>query len=102
MKRIHFCLSLLRDKLVEAWKYGLSLFLAHQCIDQLHEDILSAIFGNVGTLICFRVCATDTEHLESEFESKFDKNDFIKLPRFGMYSKLKIDGITVCLLVVIV
>ena len=91
----HSFLSLsFADILAEARKYGLSLFLAHQYIEQLQEDIRSAIFGNVGTLICFRVGATDAEYLESEFEPVFDKNNLIKLPKFCINLKLMIDGIS--------
>jgi len=43
------------DILAEARKYGLGLFLTHQYIEQLPEKIRSAILGNVGTLISFRV-----------------------------------------------
>ncbi len=49
--------------LAEARKYGLSLFLAHQYIEQMDERIRAAIFGNVGTMIAFRVGATDAEYL---------------------------------------
>lgn len=91
----HSFLSLsFADILAEARKYGLSLLLAHQYIEQLHDDIRSAIFGNVGTLICFRIGATDAEYLENEFEPVFAKNDLIKIPKFTMYLKLMIDGIT--------
>lgn len=91
----HSFLSLsFADILAEARKYGLSLFLAHQYIEQLHEDIRSAIFGNVGTLICFRVGATDAEYLEKEFEQIFDRNDLINLPKFGICLKVMIDGVT--------
>lgn len=82
------------DILAEARKYGLSLFLAHQYIDQLDERIRTAIFGNVGTLIAFRVGATDAQYLEQEFEPVFDKEDLINLPKYGMYIKLMIDGAT--------
>lgn len=82
------------DILAEARKYKLSLFLSHQYIDQLHEKIRSAIFGNVGTMIAFRVGATDASYLEKEFYPICTSEDFIKLPRFGMYIKLMIDGAT--------
>lgn len=82
------------DILAEARKYKLSLFLSHQYIDQLHEKIQSAIFGNVGTMIAFRVGATDAKILEQEFYPICAAEDFIKLPRFGMYIKLMIDGAT--------
>jgi len=53
--------------LAEARKYGLSLFLVHQYIEQLDERVRAAIFGNVGTMIAFRVGATDAEYLAKEF-----------------------------------
>lgn len=91
----HSFLSLsFADILAEARKYGLSLFLAHQYIEQLHEDIRSSIFGNVGTLISFRVGASDAEYLEKEFEPEILKEDIIKLQKFEMYIKLMIDGVT--------
>lgn len=82
------------DILSEARKYKLSLFLTHQYIDQLHEKIRSAIFGNVGTIISFRIGAEDAEHLAKEFHPIFDEEDFVNLPRYSMYLKLMIDGAT--------
>jgi len=82
------------DILAEARKYKLSLFLSHQYIEQLHEKIRSAIFGNVGTFIAFRVGAQDAHMLEKELYPIFSSEDLIKLPRFGMYIKLMIDGAT--------
>lgn len=78
--------------LAEARKYGLSLFLAHQYIEQLDERVRAAIFGNVGTMIAFRVGATDAEYLAKEFYPVFAENDFIHLPRYAIYLKLMIDG----------
>ncbi|MGV3598043.1 MAG: type IV secretory system conjugative DNA transfer family protein [Bacteroidota bacterium] len=78
--------------LAEARKYKLSLFLAHQYIDQLTEPIRKAVFGNVGTLISFRVGATDAEYLAREFYPTFTEEDFINLPRYHMLLKLCIDG----------
>lgn len=80
------------DILAESRKYGLSLFLTHQYIDQLHEDIRKAILGNVGTIITFRIGATDAEILKPEFNSLFDVEDFIRLPQYAIYLKLLIDG----------
>ncbi len=80
--------------LSEARKYGLSLFLAHQYIEQMDERIRAAIFGNIGTIISFRVGAGDAEHLEKEFYPVFTKTDFVNLPRYTMYLKLMIDGTT--------
>jgi hypothetical protein len=78
--------------LAEARKYGLSLFLAHQYIEQLDERVRAAIFGNVGTMIAFRLGASDAEYLAKEFFPVFTENDLVHLPRYGMYLKLMIDG----------
>ncbi len=80
--------------LAEARKYGLSLFLAHQYIEQLDERVQAAIFGNVGTTIAFRVGAADAEHLAKEFYPVFTQHDFVHLPRYSMYLKLMIDEAT--------
>lgn len=82
------------DILSEARKYKLSLFLAHQYIEQVREEIRSAIFGNVGTLISFRIGAQDAEHVAKEFHPVFNEDDLINLPRYSMYLKLMIDGAT--------
>lgn len=82
------------DILAESRKYELSLFLTHQYIDQLHEKILAAILGNVGTLICFRIGASDAKVLEQEFSPVFNSEDLVRLPRYAIYLKLLIDGTT--------
>ena len=82
------------DILAEARKYKLSLFLTHQYIEQLHEKVRSAIFGNVGTIISFRIGAEDAAHLAKEFHPEFDETDFVNLPKYSMYLKLMIDGAT--------
>lgn len=82
------------DILAESRKYGLSLFLTHQYIEQLHEKVRAAVFGNVGTIISFRIGATDAEYLAKEFHPVFTETDFINLPTFSMYIKLMIDGAT--------
>jgi uncharacterized protein DUF87 len=82
------------DILAEARKYKLSLFLTHQYIDQVHEKIRAAIFGNVGTIISFRIGIEDAEYLAKEFYPVFDENDFVNLPKHAIYLKLMIDGAT--------
>lgn len=83
--------------LSEARKYRLNLVVAHQYINQLVVDnnsvVRDAIFGNVGTLISFRVGAEDAEFLEKEFEPVFMMNDIVNLPKYNIYLKLMIDGI---------
>ncbi len=82
------------DILSESRKYGLTLFLTHQYIDQLHEKIRKAILGNVGTLIAFRIGASDAAILEQEFLPVFSSEDLVRLPRYSIYIKLLIDGTT--------
>lgn len=80
--------------LSEARKYRLSLIVAHQYIAQLTEEVRDAVFGNVGTLITFRVGAGDAEFMEKEFEPMVMMNDLINLPKYQIYLKLMIDGVT--------
>lgn len=78
--------------LSEVRKFNVSLFLTHQYIDQLQEDVRSAIFGNVGTIICFRLGAADAKVMADEFYPVFTVDDFINLSKHCIYLKLLIDG----------
>lgn len=84
--------------LSEARKYRLCLTLAHQYIAQLvtkdSESVRDAVFGNVGTMIIFRVGAADADFLEKEFEPEFMVQDMVNLPNYHAYLKLMVDGIT--------
>ncbi|MEI6316383.1 MAG: type IV secretion system DNA-binding domain-containing protein [bacterium] len=80
------------DMLSEARKFGLGVFMANQFLDQLHEKIRAAILGNCGTIISFRVGATDAEILAKEFYPVFEAIDLVNLARFSMYLKIMIDG----------
>jgi hypothetical protein len=82
------------DTLSEARKYGLNLIVAHQYIDQLDEDIRNAIFGNVGTLISFRIGAGDAKYIAREFHPDINETDLVNLANFDIYLKLMIDGVT--------
>src|SRR3989344_4136643 len=84
--------------LSEARKYRLSLVLAHQYIGQLitsdnNTKVLDAVFGNVGTIVNFRVGAADAEFLEKEFMPEFLQNDLVNLSKYNAYMKLMIDGV---------
>ncbi|MBN2884589.1 type IV secretion system DNA-binding domain-containing protein [Patescibacteria group bacterium] len=79
--------------LSEARKYHLNLILAHQYIEQLSEKVKPAVFGNVGTMISFRIGATDAEELAKEFAPVFTEEDLVNLPKYEMYLKLMIDGV---------
>jgi len=78
--------------LSEARKYRLNLTLAHQFIAQLDEKIRDAVFGNVGSLLAFRVGVNDAEFLEKQFEPDFARQDLVNLPNFEAILKLMIHG----------
>jgi CxxC-x17-CxxC domain-containing protein len=80
--------------LSEARKYRLNLIMAHQYIEQLDERVRAAVFGNVGTLIVFRVGAADAEALVPEFSPVFNEEDIVNIPKYEFYIKLMIDGIS--------
>jgi energy-coupling factor transporter ATP-binding protein EcfA2 len=82
------------DILSEARKYKLNLTMAHQYIEQMEEEVRAAVFGNVGTMIVFRVGAYDAEVLEKEFAPQFTAEDIVNLGIFQIYLKLMIDGIS--------
>ncbi len=84
--------------LSEARKYRLNLTIAHQYIGQLETEsgsqVRDAVFGNVGTMITFRVGAADADFLEKEYEPEFTPEDMVSLPNYHIYLKLMVDGIT--------
>lgn len=82
------------DILSEARKYKLSLSIAHQYIEQMTDEVRAAVFGNVGTMVTFRVGAYDAEILEKEFAPYFLAEDIVALQKYQMYLKLMIDGVT--------
>jgi len=82
------------DILSEARKYKLNLTIAHQYIEQMDEIVRPAVFGNVGTMIAFRVGATDAELLEKEFAPQFTLEDLVNLGFTQIYLKLMIDGLS--------
>lgn len=79
--------------LSEARKYRLSLIMAHQYIAQLDEVVRDAVFGNVGTIVSFRVGAADAEYLEQEFTPMFLQEDIVNLSKFRVFLKLMIEGV---------
>ena len=82
------------DILSEARKYKLNLTVAHQYIEQMTEEVRAAVFGNVGTMIAFRVGAFDAEILEKEFAPEFTMEDLVNLGFAQIYLKLMIDGVS--------
>jgi protein-arginine kinase activator protein McsA len=81
------------DILSEARKYRLSLIVAHQFIEQLDETVRYAIFGNIGTIIIFRVGAPDALFMEKEFFPTFEPEDLVAIQKWHIYLKLMVDGV---------
>ncbi len=73
--------------LSEARKYRLSLIVANQFIGQIDEEIKNAVFGNVGTIVSFRVGVTDANFLQHEFAPIFNDNDLANVEKFHVYIK---------------
>ncbi|MCX6702109.1 MAG: TraM recognition domain-containing protein [Candidatus Zambryskibacteria bacterium] len=78
--------------LSEARKYKLSLNIAHQFIAQLQEDIRDAVFGNIGSIITFRVGAEDAEYLEKQFSPVFTAKDIMNINNYNFYAKILVGG----------
>jgi Type IV secretion-system coupling protein DNA-binding domain len=81
------------DILSEARKYKLNLHIAHQYVEQMPEEVRAAVFGNVGTLVAFRVGSADAELFEKEFAPTFMQQDIVNLGFAQVYMRLMIDGI---------
>ncbi|OGM23731.1 hypothetical protein A2627_02080 [Candidatus Woesebacteria bacterium RIFCSPHIGHO2_01_FULL_39_28] len=73
--------------LSEARKYHLSLTVANQFIGQIDEEVKNAIFGNVGTIITYRVGVSDASYLAHEFAPVFNEDDLLNIERFHVYTK---------------
>jgi len=73
--------------LSEARKYRLNLIVANQFIGQMEEEVKNAVFGNVGSLVAFRVGVTDANYLQHEFQPTFNETDLINIDKFNAYIK---------------
>lgn len=82
--------------LSEARKYRLSLNIAHQYIGQLvdgkDEKIKNAVFGNVGTKMCYKIGAQDAEFMAKEMAPVFSDQDLVNIDKFKAVMKLSIDN----------
>jgi hypothetical protein len=78
--------------LAESRKFGLALTIATQYLAQVPEEILAALFGNVGSLISFQVGVQDGEVIAAELGGDLTPRDLLALPRFQAYCRLLIDG----------
>lgn len=84
--------------LSEARKYRLNLCVAHQYIAQLSTAestaVRDAVFGNVGSMVIFRIGGADAEFIEQEFTPELTAQDFVNLPNYQIYLRLMVDGVT--------
>lgn len=87
-----FTTRAIANMLSELRKFRVSLVLAQQHLSQVPSEIRDAVFGNVGTIVAFRVGATDAGFLVKEFAPVFSAEDLIGLERFHICVRLAIDG----------
>ncbi|MSR68280.1 hypothetical protein EXS66_00660 [Candidatus Saccharibacteria bacterium] len=80
--------------LSEARKYGLRLTVANQYVSQMPDEVRDAVFGNVGSLITFRIGADDAQYLSKYFEPAFEPVDLVNLDKRNIYVSMSIDGQT--------
>lgn len=78
--------------LSEARKYGLNLTVANQYISQMSDTVRDAVFGNVGTMICFRVSADDAPILAKQFEPQFEPQDLLQMHNRNFIINMVING----------
>lgn len=81
--------------LSEARKYRLSLIVANQYIGQIDEEIKNAIFGNVGTIMTYRVGVSDAQYLAREFNPVFNEDDLLNVERHHVYIRTLVNNETV-------
>lgn len=78
--------------LSEARKYGLNLTVANQYISQMTDTVRDAVFGNVGTMISFRVSADDSPLLAKQFEPQFEAQDLLQMHNMHFIINMVISG----------
>ncbi len=78
--------------LSEARKYGLNLTVANQYIAQMSDEVRTAVFGNVGSMISFRVSPDDAPVLAKQFEPQFDASDLVNIDNRHFVMSMIING----------
>lgn len=79
--------------LSEARKYRLNVIVANQFTTQLTEEIRDAVFGNIGTIVSFRVGTNDAEFLAKYFSPVFDIHDLQRVPNYNTVTRMLIGGV---------
>jgi len=88
----YFATDTFAEILSEARKYRLNITMAHQYMGQLSDIVKTTVFGNVGSIVSFRVGAEDAVILEKEYTPKFNVRDIINLGVREFYTKMSVDG----------
>ncbi len=88
----NFATDTFDEILSEARKYRLNLTIAHQFLGQLSDKIRTTVFGNVGSMVTFRVGGEDAQILAGEYNPRFSERDIINLGVRDFYCKMSIDG----------
>ena len=77
----------------EARKYRLNLIVANQFTTQLTEEIRDAVFGNMGTIVAYRIGQNDVEAMSRYFQPLFDGDDLLRIPNFNAVVRTLISGV---------
>nr|MDD3720585.1 type IV secretion system DNA-binding domain-containing protein [Candidatus Gracilibacteria bacterium] len=88
----NFATDTFGEILSEARKYGLGLSVAHQFIKQIPENLTRALFGNVGTIVSFRISSEDSLYMKQHFEPFLDAYDLANLNQRSFYCKTMVKG----------
>ncbi len=88
----HFATDSFAMILSEARKYGLNLTVANQYIAQMSPEVRDAIFGNVGSIISFRMGADDARSMQRYFEPKFEEHDLVHMHNRNFVISMTIGG----------
>tara|TARA_R110002124_G_scaffold17532_3_gene73504 strand:+ start:385840 stop:387012 length:1173 start_codon:yes stop_codon:yes gene_type:complete len=84
--------QLIAEMLAQIRKFKIGLILANQFLHQLNIEVRNSVFGNVGTVICFRLGINDANLMAKEFYPVFSTTDFTSLANYSIYLRLMIDG----------
>lgn len=79
--------------LSEARKFHLNLIVANQFTTQLTEEIRDAVFGNIGTVVCYRIGQNDVEAMSRYFQPQFDGDDLLRVPNYNAVVRTMIKGV---------
>lgn len=88
----NFATETFAEILSEARKYRLNLTIAHQYMGQLSDTVRRTVFGNVGSIVSFRVGAEDADILAAEYNPVFKERDIINLGVREFYTKMSVNG----------